>query len=81
MNLRLIVCGLLGHSRIQTMWFGYYDCARCGERMGDALGGTYPQAKTVVVVGHNCETCRENAKALTWKDRFLSPDPFAEEAE
>ena len=74
-----VVCALVGHSRIQSHFFGYYNCARCGEQVGDSLGGAYSGAK-VVVVGHNCETCRANFAELTWRDTFLAPDPFADDA-
>lgn len=26
-----ITCSLIGHSKIQTTFFGYYYCARCGD--------------------------------------------------
>lgn len=78
---KAMVCALVGHSRIQTQCFGYYNCARCGQQVGDTLGSVYPGAEKAVVVGHNCEACRENAKALAWRDTLLAPDPFAVEAE
>ena len=77
---RRIVCALVGHSRINTACFGYFNCARCGEQVGDTLASSYPAAKQAVIVGHNCERCRENAKTLTWRDTFLSPDPFKADA-
>lgn len=73
-----LICSLIGHSRIQTTCFGYYYCARCGTQVGDTLAGVYPGAVDTVIVGHNCPTCRENYKKLTWKDKVFSPDPFAE---
>jgi ribosomal protein L37AE/L43A len=71
-----MVCALVGHSRIQEISFYYYYCARCGAQVGDSLGGCYPEAKNVVVVGHNCDTCKENYKKFDWQDKFLAPDPF-----
>jgi len=71
-----MVCALVGHSRIQTTFFGYYYCGRCGEQVGDAMASSYPAAKTAVIVGHGCATCRKNAQTLTWQDTLLSPDPF-----
>jgi (p)ppGpp synthase/HD superfamily hydrolase len=71
-----VLCALVGHSRIQTYCFGYFNCARCCAQVGDSLGGVYPQAESVVIVGHDCKTCRKNAKELTWRDTLLSPDPF-----
>lgn len=70
------VCALAGHSRIQTTCFGYYYCGRCGTQVGDSLGSIYPQAESVVIVGHDCDVCRKNAEALTWKDTLMGPDPF-----
>ena len=74
-----VVCALVGHSRIQTTFFGYYYCARCGDQVGDKLGASY-DSSGIVVVGHNCDQCRENAKAFTWKDTLLAPDPFVSKA-
>lgn len=71
-----IVCSLIGHSRIQETCFGYYSCGRCGQQLGDNLGSVYPDAKKVVIIGHNCKTCQENYKKLDWKDKYLTPDPF-----
>ncbi len=75
-----VTCSLVGHSKIQTYCFGYFNCARCGAQLGDSLASVYPQAEEVVVVGHmggNCPTCRENYKKLTWRDKLFCPDPFA----
>lgn len=71
-----VACSLIGHSRIITTFFGYVYCARCSDQIGDSLGGVFDGSKSVIV-GHDCKTCRENAKTLTWKDTFLAPDPFA----
>lgn len=76
---KAVVCALVGHSRIQTYCFGYYNCARCGEQVGDSLASVYDGAKEAVVVGHDCKTCRKNAKKLTWRDTLLAPDPFKKE--
>jgi len=51
-----VVCSLLGHSSIQDSFFGYYNCARCGDQVGDAFGGIY-DSSDVVVVGHDCPKC------------------------
>ena len=74
-----ITCNLLGHSKIQKFCLGYYYCARCGEQVGDSLGGCYYGAPDTVIVGHKCPTCEENYKKLTWKDKVFSPDPFSDE--
>ena len=75
---KAVICALTRHSQIQTHCFGYYSCGRCEAQVGDSLGGSYVP-KRAVIVGHNCETCRENAAALTWEDTLMTPDPFAPE--
>lgn len=62
-----VVCSIIGHSRIITKCFGYVSCARCDEQIGDTLAGCFDCSKCVIV-GHNCPTCDENRRALTWKD-------------
>jgi ribosomal protein L37AE/L43A len=66
-----IICSLIGHSNITETCFGYVNCARCGEQIGDTLGGYYPKAKEQVIVDHECDTCKENWKNMTWKDKFM----------
>lgn len=70
-----VLCGLVGHSKIVTMFWGYVYCGRCGEQVGDKLASSFDTGKSVVV-GHNCDTCQSNFKALTWQDTMLAPDPF-----
>ncbi len=74
-----IVCSLIGHSMVQTTFFGYHYCGRCGDQVGDTLASIYPDAERSVIIGHNCPTCQENFKKLTWKDKLFVPDPFKEE--
>lgn len=75
---KAITCALLGHSRIVTGCFGYVNCARCGAQLGDLLFSFFDGASEAVVVGHNCQTCRDNFKKLGWEDKILCPDPFKE---
>lgn len=75
---REITCTLLGHSHITTGCWGYVYCARCGEQIGDALGGIFYDPLEVRV-GHNCPTCRANYAKLGWESKVLVPDPFAGE--
>ena len=72
-----VTCALLGQSHITTGCWGYVYCARCGEQLGDSLGGCFYDPLEVRV-GHNCPTCRANYKKLGWKDKVLTPDPFTE---
>jgi len=71
-----IFCARHGHSQIQTFCFNYFYCARCGVLVGDTLASTYPNATNVVIVGHNCKTCRKNYKKLTANDKKYTPNPF-----
>lgn len=74
-----IVCGLVGHSKICTMCFGYRNCGRCGTQLGDNLGSIDYGQETAVIIGHNCKICRKNYKKCTWNDKYLVQNPFKEE--
>lgn len=74
-----VVCSLIGHSKIQSHFFGYYNCGRCGAQVGDTLGSSYGGAAEAVVIGHKCKTCEKNFSECTWKDKFMCPDPFKDE--
>lgn len=74
-----VVCSLLGHSKIQEFCLGFYTCTRCGNQVGNSLGGYYPDAENVVVVGHNCPTCRANYEKLDWQYKAFTPYPFSDE--
>ena len=76
-KLKAIICVLIGHSKIQSYCMGYFSCGRCRQQLGDSVGSTYC-AKNVVIINHNCKTCRRNYKKLTWKDKLFVPDPFKE---
>ncbi len=71
-KLRAIFCALFRHSNIVTNCMGYKYCGRCGCLIGDTLAGAWSNSKAVIV-GHNCETCRENYERLTWRDKLLLP--------
>jgi len=71
-----LVCSLIGHSRISTTCFGYRNCARCGDQLGDSLVSVDFGGEKAVIVGHNCSTCKKNYKECTWKDKIYCPDPF-----
>lgn len=70
-----ITCALIGHSRIVTYCFGYVSCARCGDQIGDTLGGM-TNLENSVVVGHACDICRANYEKLGWQDKLFVPNPF-----
>jgi ribosomal protein L37AE/L43A len=70
------VCALIGHSRIMTECFGYWSCGRCGQQIGDSLGGVF-DGRDKVIIGHDCRVCRKNFKTIGWEDKFMTPYPFA----
>ena len=73
---KAVTCSLIGHSRmLEPPCFGYWSCGRCEAQIGDSLGGAF-SAKDAVVKGHGCPDCEKNAKALTWQDKALMPDPM-----
>ena len=72
---KAMFCVWFGHSRIVKMCFGYVSCARCYTQIGDRLAGVF-NLEHHVIVGHDCDYCKENYKALGWKDKLLVPNPF-----
>ena len=79
MNWKRILCEVIGHSRICTRFWGYRNCGRCGDQLGDNLGSVDPGGDEAVIIGHNCDQCRANYKKCTWKDKLFVKDPFKEE--
>jgi len=71
-----VICSLIGHSRISTTCFGYRNCGRCGDQLGDSLGSFDYGIKEAVIIGHDCEICQNNYKNCTWKDKLYTPNPF-----
>lgn len=76
---RRILCARWGHSRIRDFFFGYHYCARCGNTLGDSLGGAYSDTEAVYLhhmnvfvatgkrIAEDCP-CPENVARLTKKD-------------
>jgi len=77
-RLRYMVCGLLGHSRIVTEWFGYVFCARCHAQLDDLLVPAPDREEPIIVFDHlrarDCEDCEARRKDLTWRDWWLTWD-------
>ena len=69
-----LACILLGHSSIVNVCMGEVTCGRCGDLVGDALRGAYDAGEDVII--HDCKTRRKNFKALTWRDKLYTPEPF-----
>lgn len=72
-----VICLIIGHSRIVSMFFGYVSCGRCGEQIGDTLASCY-DLTDCVIIGHDCEKCHENFKKMKWQDKLYVEDPFKE---
>ncbi len=78
-SIKETVCAWIGHSyNIVSNYMGYKYCGRCEAQIGDSLGGYWP-GENAVLIGHNCKVCRKNYKKLSWKDKFLVPNPFKKE--
>ena len=75
---RAMLCAKHGHPRVADFCFGYVTCARCGAQLGDTLTAVF-ELQYYVIVGHDCEVCRGNAKTLKRHERFLLP-PDAQKA-
>lgn len=74
-----VTCSLIGHSKVVVMCFGYVHCARCGDQIGDVLGGASDMTQRVIIGRHQkdetvCENCLANYKKFTWKDTIFMPD-------
>ncbi len=69
-KLKKIFCIYFGHSMIVSSCFGYIQCGRCDQQIGDTLGGIFV-LKNYVIIGHKCKACKKNYKKLNWKDKFL----------
>ena len=70
-----IVCSLIGHSNIQSTFWDYYYCGRCGAQLGDQLASIY-NTNEVVIINHNCKILKKNYKKCSWKDKLYVTNPF-----
>jgi hypothetical protein len=62
-----IYCIKHGHARFITKCWGYVNCGRCGELLGDQLASCY-DTTNLLVVGHKCKTCTKIRKTLSKMD-------------
>ena len=76
-KVKSIFCAAFRHSNIESICFGYHYCERCGVQVGDTLMGVY-ENNSAFIIGHNCDTCKENWKKLTFVDKFLVTIPKQE---
>ena len=69
-----IYCAKYRHAKFFHQFWGYVHCGRCGEQIGDKLGGVFygasemasPQCKD-----SPCEHCDPIIKKLSKKDKIL----------
>ena len=57
-----ITCALIGHSLIQTTFFGYYYCSRCGEGVRE------------IAKGHKNKRLKKEIKRLRHMNRILKAE-------
>lgn len=67
-----VLCAVFGHPPVVTVCFGYINCARCGELVGDSLGGGGTVGDKRMVLNHDCEDCRAVEATLRPIDRLLT---------
>lgn len=74
-----IYCVKYGHARYYTQFFGYVYCGRCGDQIGDTLGGVFhpPEpclflsGKDAATHDYNCASCRALKKTLSPLDKKI----------
>lgn len=71
----LLFCHRNGHSRIVESDWGYIYCCRCGQQIGDLLGGGF-RVTDEYMVGHDDRECLDNWLNLTKEDKHLVPRKY-----
>ena len=68
-----IYCVKHGHANYVYSFFGYVHCGRCGDQIGDRLGGFFPMDKSVVIgcKAKPCENCDPVFKKLDKFDKKI----------
>lgn len=70
-----IHCVKNNHARYVSTFFGYVHCGRCGEQIGDTLGGTYPMDKCAIVgcpkPPSKCKHCGPIFRSLSKMDKEI----------
>lgn len=68
------ICKKKGHSNMVFQFWGYVHCARCGEQIGDRLGGMFPGASMMIGVecsDRPCKVCDPLIKKLNKFDKKM----------
>lgn len=68
-----IYCVKHGHANYIWMCFGYVHCGRCGEQIGDRLGGVFDTRDILVLGCKNkpCKVCDPIKKKLSKLDKEI----------
>lgn len=69
-----IYCIKNGHADFVWSFWGYIHCGRCGEQIGDTLGGVFSRADKVIVLGCKkkpCDVCDPIRKKLSKLDKQI----------
>lgn len=68
-----IYCVKNGHANYVFKCWGYVHCGRCGEQIGDQLGGVF-DTRDLLVVGcktKGCKVCPKVKKTLSKMDKEI----------
>ena len=65
-----IYCIKNEHAKYATNCMGYISCGRCGDQIGDSIGGIFDGAG-LALVGHKCDTCTEAFNKLSDIDQLI----------
>lgn len=65
-----IYCVKHGHADYIWNFFGYVHCGRCGQQIGDRLGG-YFDTTNKMFLNHDCKTCNKIKKQLSKIDKEI----------
>ena len=71
-----IYCVKNGHAKIVEMCFGYVNCKRCGDQIGDTLAGVF-DLSTYVLDQHDCDQCQLNYRKLKRVEKAYCGNPFS----
>ncbi len=68
-----IYCVKHGHADYVTVCMGYAYCGRCGDQIGDTLGGAFNLTKKVITGcwESSCQHCNDNRKKITGFDKII----------
>lgn len=68
-----IHCVKHGHAKYVYSCWGYVQCGRCGDQIGDRLAGVFPMDETLSIHCKIkiCKTCKKVRKELSGLDKKI----------